>query len=224
MTRNQIAYWDLREKERNNRAVEAENRRSNLAKEAIQSRQNDINLSLGQGNLAESIRSHKVSELETARNNKSNNYIGWHNYKVNAQNADTNQQNAYTNVHKAMTERMNAQTNLLSLNEATRHNLATEHETTKHNRNTEFNQTMSNSIAATKSAREYDLGKMQLHETQTHNRNVENETNRKNVRDQQLKAAELQQTINRDKWNAYSHLLGNLSPNLSIRLGTIGGK
>lgn len=101
MTKNQIAYYDVREKQRNNRATEqlraqelGENQRSNLAKEAetyrsnttreaetsrsnkaneaINSRRNDITLSYNQYSLAEAKRHNQATEAtDAARANAS---------------------------------------------------------------------------------------------------------------------------------------------------------
>lgn len=73
MTTNQVAYQNLLEAQRANKAREDENRRSNIAREVETNRSNVAKET-------ETNRSNLVNERETERNNRYNNALG----KVNA--------------------------------------------------------------------------------------------------------------------------------------------
>lgn len=102
MTSNQIKYWDLQERTRNNKAVEKETNRSNLAREA------------------ETNRANLAKEKETNRSNRAREWENWNarmdlNRRFGIQQAEIERQN-----------RINNDLAYKQLEELKRHNLSDE--------------------------------------------------------------------------------------------------
>lgn len=228
MTTNQIAYWNLREQERSNRARERETARTNKANERIKSEINSINLQLGQGNLAETNRANLARELELNRTNLSNEEIKRITNAINAL-------DAATKMREADIKEGNLQLGFANLGEVRRSNMANESlkasdiaETNRANvaKETELNRSniANENINRFRNATTYgtnvtsnSLADVRNAEQARHNRTTEAQDREKYLRDQQLRASELLETINRDKWNAYANFMHNIpQPNLRI--------
>lgn len=95
MTANQIAYWNLKETERANRAKEFENQRSNIARETETNRSN-------RAQEAETHRSNTTREAETERSNRT-------------KEVETHR----TNVEKEISDRMRAYADLYDIDSVT---------------------------------------------------------------------------------------------------------
>lgn len=233
MTANQIAYWKNQYDDRHNRAVEAEQRRSNLANEAIRAQTNAQNLQLGVGNLEETKRANLAREREAHRANKEGEQIKRDTNTIQARNADTNAYNAMVNYS-------NAQTNMGSLAELRRANqaketlgLSTLAEQERANKAREEETNRSNiqqeNIARFRSATDYQttsdrntLQKVNQQETKRHNQATELETKRKNLIDQQLEAAGLTHRIQNDAHQRYAEYMRNVTQ--SLPKPRLGGK
>lgn len=123
MTQNQIAYWNLQETERHNKAGEDENKRHNVTTEGETFRHNYVTEQVSIADLNERGRHNRATEYETSR----------HNMETESQGR---QQLAETNRHNLETERQgrtNLDIQLSSLNETIRHNQAGEKENYRHN-------------------------------------------------------------------------------------------
>lgn len=224
MTKNQIAYWDLEEKKRNNVETLKETKRANRAKEGLTAQSNANTLTLGVGNLQELSRSNLAKEGENVRTNMENENIKRRTNAISAAKVGVDTYNAETNRMNAGTNALNAQTAISNLAEVMQHNRNTEQiaqgqldETVRSNKERENQQRFVNAIEASSKGNKaaYDYGS--LDETSTHNRNVEGETKRNNLVNQQIDTATLMETINRDKWNTLTNLIGNMKPNISYR-------
>nr|AVX53430.1 putative ORF1 [Marmot picobirnavirus] len=229
MTQNQIAYWNLQETIRANKAKERENTRSNKANEAIKTQTNTQNLSLGLGNIAETTRANRAKEFETNRANLESEAVRRRDALTNRLNAFTNATNAGTRIGE-LNEGIRAHQaseqiglgNLAELQranqareaETNRANLTSEAETHRANVQRENAQRFSNATGYASAGSQTNQQDRNLAEQARHNVTFENETKRNNLTNQQLKAAELQQRINRDKWDIYVSLLNNVKPNL----------
>lgn len=166
MTTNQIAYWNMRENRRNNQVVAKETNRHNLAME---------NLQLGANQ--ETARSNKAKEgltlqqnIEKERSNKANEAIGAANVVVReGELAET------TRSHQA-----NENINLMNLAETQRHNIRTENITAAYN---------AESIRV-QDERNREVKRDNLineKERFRHDFNTEQETNRTNVENENIK-------------------------------------
>lgn len=226
MTKNQIEYWKLRETAKHNELSRKESERSNREKERIQEQGNRYSFTIGQGNLAETQRANREKELETNRSNVENeaikrfaNEVSSRNVDVNRMNALTNARNADSNAYNATTNAMNAQTNLRALQEDERANRRREYqqfaeleETKKSHRASETQKNLDNALTASDQSN-------RLGETKRHDLVTEAETARKNLIDQKTRLAELQQKINNDQFTTMTNLIGNMKPNIGLRLG-----
>lgn len=192
MTRNQIAYWELQETKRTNRAKEAETHRSNTAQEKETNRSNlareaetnranlarekqaaidsNRNYQLGLANLAEVIRNN--TENQRLRSKELDEQVR-HSKVAEAQNATQLLINQY-----------DSQTRRLGHLETVRSNLAREGQNYLSYRETQLN-----------NQRQFMLGKAQLVETRRANQAREQynfssleETKRSNVRNESLKS------------------------------------
>lgn len=230
MTQNQIAYWNLKETERANRAREKENYRANVANEKIRSRSNDITYQLGDRNATETVRANLAKELENNRTNMSNedirranNAIQLLENMVHQYDAETKRgQLAYSYANLAEIARSNRANEGLrgsELLEANRANLAREQENYRSNLAKENATRFANAASAGTNITSNTLADLRNQETQRHNVAVESETKRSNLVNQQFEAAKQLEQINNDKFKIYVDLLRNLSPNISLRAG-----
>lgn len=127
MTRNQISYLELLEKQRSNKANERETHRSNTRKESETERSNRanesvnlINSQLRAGELAETIRSNQARETELNRSNLANEQL-----KADS-NAETRRSNLAREAETFRSNQASEQYRLLSLEEEKRANRARE--------------------------------------------------------------------------------------------------
>lgn len=188
MTANQIAYWNLQETKRTNRAREvlqadqqAETHRSNVSNEEIKRTSNAIN----QQNVDETKRANVARETETARSNRAQEYET-HRSNI-ARELETQRSNlanealkSQTNQETERSNRANEQIKSQSNRETVRHNVQTEHidmfkaaEAQRHNYATE-------QVESAKAS-----------ESQRHNRAVEAETWKSNMLGRVQKSDEL---------------------------------
>lgn len=228
MTRNQINYWDLQEKKRYNTESLRETYRTNRANEDIKRQTNSNNLQIGLGNLAETNRSNVAKETEATRTNKENENIKRRANDINLYNASINDRNADTNARNAGTNAINASTNIGTLAEVMRHNQASEDLESRRVDETKRHQIAQENIdnfrAVTSGghmANQDNVARDTLAETTRSHLFNEREIKRNNLVNQQIKTAELQQQINRDKFTTLSQLLSNMKPNVRMSLGGI---
>lgn len=143
MTRNQIAYWDLKEKERSNLANEMETKRSNMAREGETARHNlategltSSQVSIQQQTADEQRRSNlaneninvrkliadnniKLQQLdEMIRNNKAMEGVAWTNANTNAIRVAS--QNELDTVNAILAQDRNTRENILNVQETER--------------------------------------------------------------------------------------------------------
>lgn len=208
MTSNQLRYWELREKNRNNQAVEIETAKHNRATEANERQKNQWNYDIQNRTLQETNRSNLAREAENQRSNMANealkaeqNQISWHQAYSARMNAFTNQQNAATNL-KAVNETIRANAvredqNQQSINETVKHDRATEENATL---NTLFNKESADKQYQVQLQR-LQLESEELAEKIRHNQASEAEITRKNSIDQEIAMLQLQQTKIRDSQN-----------------------
>lgn len=146
MTQNQIYRWEVAEKARNNQVLEELTRR-----------RDEMTLSARLGELEETSRHNRATELnaegvlgvqrEGNRINKQNADTNRYNAETNRQNAYTNERNAYTNERNAATNERNARSNALQATSAYRQSTAalrqadvaalSQQETVRHNQELE---------------------------------------------------------------------------------------
>lgn len=187
MTQNQLRYWELREKNRNNTVTERETGRHNRKTEQLQDKQITTTYNLGLMNLAETNRANLAREAENTRSNqarealtKEQNLIGWRNADISQQNADTNRMNAVTN-QGMLAETITAHRNQEAIQ------METLDETKKHNRNQEATNSLNALNAVAKTQNEFRIGTAELQreyselaEKVRHNMATEEETKRYN--------------------------------------------
>lgn len=137
MTANQIAYWNLLETQRTNRAKEQEQRRTNLANEEIKRQTNANTLELGQSNVSETHRYNVANINEQERTHRRNEDIAAYNAATQREKLNIDQYNADIAAKNAATNAMNAITNAGALIETQRANLASE--SIRQDQNTETN-------------------------------------------------------------------------------------
>lgn len=113
MTRNQISYWEYRERMRNNKAVEKETNRANLAREAETTRHNQVTeIEINRHNVATEVETNRhnvATEKETQRHNIQNELL-------------TNAAQAESRRHNQANERLS----ILNYHEGKRQNLMNE--------------------------------------------------------------------------------------------------
>lgn len=133
MTTNQIAFWNLEETKRANRAREAELNRHQLADESIRTRTNDVNLylgnlqnQLGKEQLLETVTANRNKEKENTRSNRASEDIRRVSNLLTADSIAVARRNAEINAINAATSQMEAATHAGQLVEANRTNLANE--------------------------------------------------------------------------------------------------
>lgn len=237
MTQNQLTYWANMENKRHNLATEREIKRGNLAQEAIKrdtnaiTQQRNVNdYNLGNANLGETIRSHKVDEIERNRNNVVNNYLqGWLN-AIREQEAESGRITAKANQSQAASAAMNAQTNRLNYAELNRSNLAQEvlkreaqEEVKRANIEGENIKRFQNATSRETGIQNANTQRMGQQETQRHQIATETETKRNNLINQATKLAELQNEITIDTANVKNNSLRNLTSPLRLSI-PLGGK
>lgn len=233
MTQNQIAYWKNQEDKRSHLAQEKETNRANKAREAYERQRNDNTLNLGLLNYGETNRSNLAREGENFRTNTANESIKQRQNDINeyiAQtgryNADINYANALTNAgnlaEMSRSNRVNETIKAGQLLETERSNKAQEKE---RNRSNIANENISRFVAATNSSiasNRNSLQEVQNAETNRHNVATELETKRKNLIDQQLAAARLQNDITQQTARTQLDAMGNVLRNfkISVPVGT----
>lgn len=229
MTQNQLEYWKNEEVRRANLANEKlksdENKIKQQANE-ITSKRNEADIAINTGNLNESVRTHQANEREQARNNQANNYLTYLQRLIDQQNADTKGYESVSGRIQAHAAQSQAATRASELLENRRSNLVNEaikartlSETERSNLANEDIKRLQNATQARSAGNTFNVGYGNLQETSLHNRIQENETKRNNLVNNQLKADELLQTINRDKWNAFNNAIRNISPSTRISVG-----
>lgn len=90
MLATQVSYFDLKERERHNRASEAETRRTNLANEEIKTQQNLETQRTNLAKEAETYRTNVAREQETHRSNLVSENIEYGNMEANQKRAANN--------------------------------------------------------------------------------------------------------------------------------------
>lgn len=238
MTQNQISYWNLVELQRSNLAKEKENNRHNIETEKQGSQTIDVNrlgtlgnLDINRANLSELQRSNLAKERENARNNQANNLLTYLQRLTESRNAATREFEAGSGRIQAQAAASQAGTAANMYQETRRSNLVNDaikalqqQENKRHNiaqENTNRLQTAGN-IGNTGSQINVQQG--QLSESERHNVVSENETKRNNLFNQQLKAAELQDTINYHKGELQNQSLRNLVSPLRLSMYTGGAR
>lgn len=220
MTSNQIKYWDLRERHRNNQVTEKENERSHRANENNMRYQISSNYNLGLLNLSETKRANQAKEAETNRANLANERIREVSNQISAHQAETQRMNAYTQMgNLAELQRSNLvkeYQNQQSINEAGRHNLAQEGiQNFQAVSDAAYKQ---NQISQEQAKLELESSK--LDELIRHNMATEAEIKRKNLVDQELQAL-------RDKEAIRMHnatIVDNAAKNVTNLMGTLIGR
>nr|AVX53440.1 putative ORF1 [Marmot picobirnavirus] len=230
MTSNQLKYWELQEAHRSNLAREAENARSNKAKEQLTAQTNAINLQLGSGNLNENIRSHRTDEQERNRANVAKEGIAWYQNYLTQSELPIKQQQAVAALRNSSANLQNADTRVNELSEQRRNNLVLaslrDLELLEQQRSHKANE----DIARFQSVANYATNKQnadtstgELTERSRHNVQTELETKRNNLYDQALDAARLQNDINLGTARTQSQINSNILDAIKIG-GNISGK
>lgn len=220
MTSNQIKYWDLREKHRNNKETEKENKRSHQANEANLRYQIGTNYDLGLRNLAETTRANQARENENYRSNTANERIREIANQISQHQADTQRMNAYTQMGNLAelirSNKVHEAQNQQSIDEQGRHNLAQEgisnFQAVTH---AAYEQ---NQISAQRAKLEIEAS--QLDELIRHNMATEEEIKRKNIVDQELQALRQKEEIRVNN----ATIMNNAAHNITQLTGTLLGR
>lgn len=138
MTHNQIDYLNLKEKSRNNRAIEYETNRTNLVNERLKAEANIIN----KESLSENVRHNIATETENSR----------HNQAVELETKRSNQAGEQIKrseiSENQRSHRANESISQSKLREESRHNVAVERETNRSNMYDESIRNYANAIQA----------------------------------------------------------------------------
>lgn len=234
MTQNQIAYWNLRETERADRAKEQENTRTNKANEKIKSDANAINLSIGSTANAETMRANLARELENNRSNLANeeikriqNAIKLIDTALKSREIDIKQGElglGYANLSELTRSHLaNEGLTQQQITETNRSNLAKEYETHRtnlakekeQNRSNVSNENIARFGAATgygSAITNYSLQDARNKETVRHDLATEAETKRNNITNSIINGANVLSNLRRNKARSNKDALNTALP------------
>lgn len=244
MTSNQIAYWNLQETERANRAQEHETNRANLARETEQNRTNLANEAIRQRaneiQEAQNMRMYSVSLstlAEQQRSNVAKEAVQNREADIKAKEADTHSRQASVqealvpiqarqadaSIMQGSAALMNAATNADQLQETKRANLASEFlryqqqdEVHRSNIAQENIARFQNATGYSNKAEQLGIEQQKANEQSRHNTMTEAEQKRANLIEEQLKTAGLMYQMDKDTKELRYKYSSNLMPKLSI--------